>query len=118
MANLPQLSPHFVSDNVVTVMGSVPTLHGEQAAVRQARLFRNGANQAIRIPREFELPPGEVTITKVGNTLVLEPLRQLPERGTAAALAAALQSMKDWPVVSEPFPDANEGLLPLSEIDL
>jgi antitoxin VapB len=26
------------------------------AAERHVRLFRNGRNQAIRIPREFELP--------------------------------------------------------------
>jgi antitoxin VapB len=24
---------------------------------RQVKLFRNGRNQAVRIPREFELPP-------------------------------------------------------------
>jgi antitoxin VapB len=30
--------------------------------IKTARLFRNGANQAIRIPREFELPGTEVSI--------------------------------------------------------
>ena len=30
--------------------------------VRHARLFRNGRNQAVRIPREFELAADEVII--------------------------------------------------------
>ncbi|MEX2281730.1 MAG: AbrB/MazE/SpoVT family DNA-binding domain-containing protein, partial [Gemmatimonadota bacterium] len=29
------------------------------SAPRRVRLFRNGRNQAIRIPREFELPGDE-----------------------------------------------------------
>jgi antitoxin VapB len=82
------------------------------------RLFRNGANQAVRIPREFEFEAQEVVMTKVGNTLVLEALSPKPKKGTAAALLAALNSMKDWPAVTEPFPNADEGMLPLDEIDL
>ena len=39
---------------------------------RQVRLFRNGRNQAVRIPREFELPGREATIRKVGERLILE----------------------------------------------
>ena len=86
--------------------------------VRSASLFRNGANQAVRIPKEFELFPGLVSIQKVGNTLVLQPMSQVPSRGTVAALVAALESMKDWPVITEPFPDVDEGLAPLDEIEL
>ena len=114
MANLPTSSTPHVSDNFA------PYLTGPQVdpPTRHARLFRNGANQAVRIPREFELPPGEVTFKKVGNTLVIEPFAPKPAKGTAAALVAALESMKDWPVVEEPFPDTDEGLLPLDEIDL
>ena len=89
-----------------------------EAQARQVRLFRNGANQAVRIPREFEFDAQEVSMRRVGNTLVLEPIQTLPQRGTAAALAAALRSMKDWPVVDEPFPDPDEGLAPLDEVDL
>jgi antitoxin VapB len=88
------------------------------APARQVRLFRNGANQAVRIPREFEFDAQEVVMTRVGNTLVLEALSRKPKKGTAAALLAALNSMKEWPVVTEPFPNADEGMLPLDEIDL
>jgi antitoxin VapB len=40
---------------------------------RHTRLFHNGSNQALCIPREFELPGDEVVIRKEGNRLVVEP---------------------------------------------
>jgi antitoxin VapB len=43
---------------------------------RRASLFRNGRNQAVRIPREFELEGTEVLVRKEGDNLVLVPLRQ------------------------------------------
>lgn len=85
---------------------------------RHVRLFRNGANQAVRIPKEFELPGNEAVMHREGNKLIIEAVRDQPKKGTIAALAAALESMKDWPVIDEPFPDVNEGLAPLDEVDL
>lgn len=85
---------------------------------RAVKLFRNGANQAVRIPKEFELPGTDARMYREGNRLIVELVPDKPKRGTAAALAAALESMKDWPVVDEPFPDVNEGLLPLDDVDL
>ncbi len=43
---------------------------------RQVRLFRNGSNQAVRIPKDLELPGTSATIRKVGNTLVIEPQKK------------------------------------------
>lgn len=43
---------------------------------RHVRLFRNGSNQAIRIPREFELPGTEALLHKEGNRLIIEPVPQ------------------------------------------
>ena len=43
---------------------------------RHVRLFRNGRSQAVRIPREFELPGEEAVIRKEGGKLVLEPARK------------------------------------------
>ena len=40
---------------------------------RRARLFKNGRSQAVRIPRDFELPGSEVVIRKDGRRLVIEP---------------------------------------------
>ena len=39
---------------------------------KSVSLFRNGRNQAIRIPVEFELPGKEATIRKEGNLLIIE----------------------------------------------
>lgn len=40
---------------------------------RTARLFRNGRNQAVRLPREYEIQAEEVYIERSGDTLVLTP---------------------------------------------
>ena len=40
---------------------------------RHVRLLRNGRNQAVRIPREFELPGQDAIIRKEGERLVIEP---------------------------------------------
>lgn len=55
---------------------------------RVAHLFRNGRNQAIRIPREFELPGKEVIIHKEGSCLIIEPVQKRNN------LAAILESWK------------------------
>jgi antitoxin VapB len=41
---------------------------------RQVRLFRNGRNQALRIPRDLELPGRAAIVRKEGTRLVVEPL--------------------------------------------
>ncbi len=43
-------------------------------AVRQVRVFRNGRNQAVRIPRDLELPGREATLRKEGARLIIEPV--------------------------------------------
>ena len=42
---------------------------------RHVRLFKNGSNQAVRIPREFELPGNEALMRKEGNRLIVEALQ-------------------------------------------
>lgn len=77
---------------------------------RHVRLFRNGANQAVRIPKEFELPGQEATIRQVGNTLVITPIE---------AKKSSLRELLDsWEPMEEEFPDVDEGLLPLDDIEL
>jgi antitoxin VapB len=39
-----------------------------------ARIFRNGRNQAIRIPVELSLDAETVTIERQGDALILRPL--------------------------------------------
>jgi antitoxin VapB len=43
-------------------------------ALRRVRIFKNGGNQAIRIPRELELDAVEATIRKEGKRLIIEPV--------------------------------------------
>ena len=44
-------------------------------APRSARLFRNGRNQAVRLPKDMEIDAEEVWIYRVGGRLVIEPKR-------------------------------------------
>ncbi len=48
--------------------------------VRHVRLFRNGRNQAVRIPRDFEIDGNEAIIRKEGNRLIFEPGRDTHRR--------------------------------------
>lgn len=41
---------------------------------RYVRLFRNGRNQALRIPRDLELPGRAVILRKEGRRLIVEPV--------------------------------------------
>ena len=51
---------------------------------RHVSLFRNGRNQAVRIPREFELEGTEAIIRKEGGRLIIEPVP--PRNGLLALL--------------------------------
>lgn len=81
-----------------------------ESPARHVRLFRNGANQAVRIPKEFELPGTDALMHREGNRLIIEPTR-----GDGQTLA---ELMNDWEDIDEPFPDVDEGLLPLDDIVL
>jgi antitoxin VapB len=75
---------------------------------RHVRLFRNGRNQALRIPREFELEGEEAVIRKEGDRLIVEPVR----KGRLLALLASLEPL------DVPFPDVDEDLPPLDDVAL
>ena len=53
---------------------------------RMARVFRNGRNQAVRIPREFEFAEREVEIRRQGDSLILSA-RPGDWSGLAGAIA-------------------------------
>ena len=68
----------------------------------QVRLFRNGRNQAIRIPRELELPGNEATLRRAGNLLVIEPAA----RPSLKTLLKQWQPLNiDWPEIPDPPPE-------------
>lgn len=67
---------------------------------RHVRLFRNGANQALRIPREFELPGNEAIMRKEGKRLIVEPVQQY----------SLLALLSTWQPLQEDFPDIDDQL--------
>jgi antitoxin VapB len=75
---------------------------------RLVRLFRNGRNQALRIPREFELEGDEAIIRKVGDRLIVEPVR----KGHLLKLLSTLEPLDDE------FPDVDSDLQALKDVEL
>lgn len=68
---------------------------------RHVKLFRNGRNQAVRIPVEFELPGDEAIMHRDGDRLVIEPARK---RGLVALLKTMQPLDESFPEVSDPVP--------------
>ena len=75
-------------------------------ALRHVKLFKNGRNQAVRIPREFELPGEDAVIHKEGQRLIIEPA---PPQSLLAVLASL-------PTLDERFPPIPD--LPAEPVDL
>jgi antitoxin VapB len=73
---------------------------------RYVKLFKNGRNQAARIPREFELPGEDAIIRKEGQRLIIEAA---PPRSLLAVLARL-------PTLDENFPPIED--LPAEPVDL
>jgi len=74
---------------------------------RHVSLFRNGRNQAVRIPVEFELPGDEAIMTRDGERLVIEPIRK---RGLVALLKSMRPLQDNFPDIDDPVPAAEEVL--------
>lgn len=75
---------------------------------RHVRLFKNGRNQALRIPREYELPGDEAVIRKEGNRLIIEAVQR----------SSLLARLAEWEPLAEEFPDVDEKLIPLDDVEL
>jgi antitoxin VapB len=73
---------------------------------RYVKLFKNGRNQAVRIPRDFELPGEDAIIRKDGQRLIIEPA---PPRSLLAVLATL-------PTLDEEFPPMEDR--PAEPVDL
>lgn len=62
---------------------------------RLVRLFRNGRDQALHIPREFEFPGDDVIIRKEGGCLIIEPLAKPSLLAILATLAPLEEDFPD-----------------------
>ena len=72
---------------------------------RHVRLFRNGRNQAIRIPRDFELDGNEAILRKEGDRLIVEPIR----KGQLLELLSTMEPLDElFPDVDDDLPAAND----------
>ena len=72
---------------------------------RHVKLFKNGRNQAVRIPREFELPGEDAIMRKEGERLIIEPT---PSKSLLAVLATLAPLDEAFPQVPDMPPDAVE----------
>lgn len=81
-------------------------------AERHVKLFRNGRNQAVRIPREFELPGEDAIMRKEGERLVIEPVER------KKSLAEVLDWLASQPPLGpeDQFPEIED--LPAEPFDL
>lgn len=75
------------------------------SAIRHVKLFRNGRNQAVRIPVEFELPGDEAILRREGDRLVIEPTRK---RGLLALLETMQPLDEDFPEIEDRPPPAEK----------
>jgi antitoxin VapB len=67
---------------------------------RPVKLFRNGRNQAVRIPREFELPGEDALMRKEGDKLTIEPVQK---KGDLLEWLATLEPVEDeFPEIPDP----------------
>lgn len=70
---------------------------------RRVRLFRNGKNQAVRIPRGFELPGKDAVMRKEGARLIVEPA---PPKSLLDVLATLAPLEEDLPEITDRRPRA------------
>lgn len=56
--------------------------------IEKAQLFMNGRSQAVRLPKIFRFEGTQVSITKIGESVVLTPIAQDRWAGLSAALDA------------------------------
>ena len=68
-------------------------------AGRHVKLFRNGRNQAVRIPREFELPGEDAIMRKDGDKLIIEVKEKKK---------TLIELLDSWEPIDERFPEIND----------
>jgi antitoxin VapB len=93
----PATKAYSLEESARPFVGSAPT-----EAERRVRLFKNGRSQAVRIPREFELPGKEAIVRKDGERLIIEPAK--PK--SLLALLATLEPLdEEMPQIDDQLPE-------------
>ena len=73
---------------------------------RHVKVFKNGRNKAVRIPREFEFLGEQAIMRKEGNRLIIEPV---PPKSLLAVLATLAPLPEEFPPILD---------LPLDPVEL
>ena len=68
------------------------------ARERRVKVFKNGRNQAVRIPREFELPGEDAIMRREGERLIIEPAQP---KSLLGVLATLVPLEEDFPPMSD-----------------
>jgi antitoxin VapB len=66
---------------------------------RNVKLFRNGRNQAVRIPREFELPGEDAVMRREGDRLIIEAKEKKK---------TLIELLDSWDPIDEQFPEIDD----------
>lgn len=106
---------HGLTHNASKTIAHYPANSGARAV----KPFRDGANQEVRIPKEFELPGTDAVMHREGNRLILELVPDKPKKGTPAAPQLALDKIAKLGPCEDDFAYVGEEVvLPLNDIDL
>lgn len=73
------------------------------ARERRVSLFRNGRNQALRIPREFELSGSHAIVRQEGGRLIVE---SDPKKSLLEVLDTLEPLDEDFGTIDDPVPDS------------
>ena len=69
------------------------TTKAAKTTEKRAKLFRNGASQAVRLPKEFRFEGTEVRIRRVKGGVLLEPVGPQVAKGDWAAVRRVVQTL-------------------------
>ena len=78
-----------------------------------AKVFMHGRSQAVRLPKEYRFEGNEVLVSKVGDKVILEPLRKKPI--DVDALWAELDALGARDILPDGLPD-DPPLMPDNDI--
>jgi antitoxin VapB len=83
---------------ILHMLSHIPAKRRSVIREQQVKLFRNGRNQAVRIPREFELPGSDAIIRKEGERLIIETV---PPKSLLAVLHRLSPIDEQFPPIAE-----------------
>lgn len=69
---------------------------------RHVKIFRNGRNQAVRIPREFEFAGEDALMRKEGERLIIEPV---PPKSLLGLLDTLAPLDEEFPPIDDAPPE-------------